>query len=211
MNKILIADDHEVMRLGLKNCIKSILPHSSIDEVNNGNAAFEKIKQGDYALIILDINMHDTDSVGLVSNILSLKPESKILMYSMNPEEVYAKKYLNLGAMGYLGKDNSLDEMKKAINKVLSNKRYVSPSIMEEFTENLLGKKPANQNPFNCLSLRELEITRHLMKGESVSQLCSFLHIHSSTVGTHKQRILKKLHCNNIVNINELASLYNFS
>ena len=211
MIKILLADDHVIIRAGLKIYITNIIPHSNIDEASDGDSAFEKIKQNDYALIILDINMPATDSFGLVSNILAIKPNSRILMFSMNSEEIYAKKYLNLGALGYISKDASSDEIRQAIHNVMDNKRYISPSLTQKLATSELGKKSDIQNPFDLLSARELEITRHLMKGESVSQIGSYLNLHTSTVGTHKARIFDKLKCKNIIGINELARIHNFN
>lgn len=210
MIQILLADDHAIIRAGLKTYIQNIIPDSNIEEAFDGNSTFEKIKENDYALIILDINMPATDSFGLVGNILATKPESKILMFSMNSEEIFAKKYLNLGALGYLNKDASADEIKHAINNVMNNKRYMSSSLTQALTDSALGKKANNQNPFDLLSSRELEIVRHLMKGESVSQIGAYLNLHTSTVGTHKARILEKLNCKNVIEINELARLHNF-
>lgn len=211
MIKILLADDHLIIRAGLKIYIKNIIPHADIDEAHDGDSTFEKVKWNDYALIVLDINMPATDSFGLVSNILAVKPEAKILMFSMNSEEIYAKKYLNLGALGYISKDASSDEIRQAIHNVMDNKRYISPSLTQKLAASALGKKSDVQNPFDLLSPRELEITRHLMKGESVSQIASFLNLHTSTVGTHKARIFEKLKCKNAIDINELARIHNFS
>ena len=209
MTKILLADDHAIVREGLKIFIQNIIPHSVIEEAEDGESTFEKIKQNDYALIILDINMPATDSFGLMSNILAVKPKSKILIFSMNSEEIFAKKLLNLGALGYLSKGASGDEFRLAIENVMGNKRYVSPSLMRALTESALGKNANNQNPFDLLSKGELEIVRHLIKGESVSQIGKYLNLHPSTIGTYKARILAKLACKNIVEINELAMMNN--
>lgn len=210
MIRILLADDHAIIRAGLKTYIQSIIPDSLIEETYDGNSTFEKIKLNDYALIILDINMPATDSLGLVSNILAVKPDSKILMFSMNSEEIFAKKYLNIGALGYLNKDASANEIKQAIDNVMNNKRYISSSLTQALTDTALGRRVNNQNPFDLLSARELEIVRHLMKGESVSQIGAYLNLHTSTVGTHKSRIFEKLNCKNVIEINELARLHNF-
>ena len=93
----------------------------------------------------------------------------------------------------------------------MNNKRYISASLTQTLTDNALGKKANNQNPFDLLSPRELEIVRHLMKGESVSQIGTYLNLHTSTVGTHKARIFDKLNCKNVIGINELARLHNFT
>ena len=211
MAKILLADDHAIVREGLKTFIQNIIPHSDIEEAYDGASAFKKITRNNYALIILDINMPATDSFGLVSNILAAKPKSKILIFSMNSEEIFAKKFLNLGALGYLSKYASEDEFRLAIENVMSNKRYVSPSFRQALTESALGKNSNNQNPFDLLSSRELEIVRHLIKGASVSQIGTCLNLHTSTVGTHKARIFEKLHCKNIIETNELAIMNSFT
>jgi len=210
MTRILLADDHPIVREGLKTFIQKIIPHAVIEEAQDGASAFEKIKRHNYALIILDINMPATDSFGLVSNILAVKSESKILILSMNSEEVFAKKFLNLGALGYLSKDASRDEFRLATENVMGNKRYVSPSLMRILTENALGKNANNQNPFDLLLPRELEIVRHLIKGESVSRIGKYLNLHPSTIRTYKARIFKKLACKNIIEINKLAMMNNF-
>ena len=211
MIKILLADDHTIIRAGLKIYIKNIIPDSEVEEAYDGDSTFEKIKNSEYELIILDINMPATDSFGLVSNILAIKPKSKILMFSMNSEEIYAKKYLTLGALGYISKDASADEIKEAITNVMNNKRYISPSLTQTLASSALGKRAYNQNPFDLLSRRELEITRHLMKGESVSQISHYLNLHTSTIGTHKARIFEKLNCTNVIGMTELARIHNFT
>lgn len=207
MKNILLADDHSIVRTGLKKIIEKYIAHSVIDEVSDGDAAFKKIKEKDYQLIILDVNMPGTDSFGLVSNIMVLKPEANILMFSMNAEEIYAKKYLQLGVKGYLSKASDDTEIKNALAKVINAQKYVSPSLALVFTEDILGKKSAN--PFDDLSPREFEIVLHLTKGESLSGICNSLNLQTSTVGTHKTRIFEKLHCNNIIEIHNLAKVYN--
>ena len=207
MTNILLADDHSVIRTGMKLIIKNFLPHSNIDEANDGNSTFEKIKANDYDLLILDVNMPDTDSFGLVQNILTLKPTMKILMFSMNDEETYAKRYLKMGVMGYIKKDEPETEIKKAIATVLNNKKYISPALSQILIEDLHSK--SHENPFDSLSTREFEIARHLIRGESLTQICKKLKLHPSTVGTHKARIFEKLKCSNIIDLNSLAKVHN--
>lgn len=207
MKNILLVDDHVIIRAGLKMFIEGLIPLSVIEEAENGDTAFEKIKQKDYDLLILDVNMPGTDSFGLVSNIMAVKPESKILMLSMNAEEIYAKKYLMLGAQGYVGKDAPESEIKKAIETILNDKRYLSNSLSRSLTEEALGKK--SFNPFDRLSPQEFKIIQYLIKGESVSEISEKLNLHTSTIGTHKARIFKKLNCKNIVDISSLAKIHN--
>jgi two-component system, NarL family, invasion response regulator UvrY len=210
MTKILVADDHEIVRTGLTSFIRSLLPHSDIEEACDGDSAFEKIRRYNYTLIVLDVTMPRTDSFGLVSNILAVKPDSRILIFSMNSEDVFAKRYLGMGALGYLNKDASADEIKHAIHSVMNNKRYISPTLTQKLTDTALGKKANDHNPFDLLSPREFEIATHLMQGETVSEIGELLSLSSSTIGMHKARIFEKLHCKNVIALNELARLHSF-
>ena len=207
MTNILLVDDHAIIRTGLNIYIKTIIPFAVIDDASDGDTAFEKIKKNDYDLLILDVNMPGTDSFGLINNIMAIKPDSKILMISMNAEEIYAKKYLKLGAKGYISKDAPEAEIKTAIETVLNNKRYISSSLSQAFTEEALGNK--STNPFDRLSPQEFKIILFIIKGESVGEISQKLNLHTSTIGTHKARIFKKLNCKNIVDIHALAKVYN--
>ena len=207
MANFLLADDHVIIRTGLKFVIENFMPHSKIDEAQDGDSSFEKIKKHNYDLLILDITMPNTDSFGLISKILALKPGMKILMFSMSDEEMYARKYLKMGVMGYVKKDEPLDEIKKAITTVLNNKKYISPALSQILIEDLHSSHP--ENPFDSLSPREFEIVQHLIRGESVAEIGQKLKLHSSSVGTHKARIFKKLKCSNIIDLNSLAKVHN--
>lgn len=206
MLRILIADDHEMIKEGLKHFINGLLSHVVIDTACDGDSAIEKIKKHEYNLIILDVNMPGTDSFGLVSNIRIIMPNAKILIYSMNAENVYAKRYLQLGANGYVNKTASPIELATAINAVLSKDRYFSADLIEIITEEAFGKK-AN-NPFDKLSSREFEILQHLINGESLRVISNTFNLHTSTVSTHKARIFEKLKCKNIMEVSELAKVY---
>lgn len=205
MTKFLLADDHHIIRSALKALIRDMYSDSSFDEAIDGETTFELIKKNDYQLVILDVNMPNTDSFGLVNNILSYKPETKILMFSMNAEDLYAKRYLKMGAMGYLRKDEAEGEIQNAIRTVLDNHRYISQAMRNKLTEEALGQKSAN--PFDALSPREFEVLRHLIKGESVSEIGQQLSLHTSTIGTHKARIFEKLGVRNVVDITVLAKV----
>ena len=121
MIKILLADDHEIIRAGLKLFITGLVAHSAIDEAWDRDSTIAKIKEKEYQLIILDVNMPGTDAFELVGNIMSIKPDAKILMFSLNAEEIYEKRYLQLGAKGYVSKAASSIELGNAINAVLKN------------------------------------------------------------------------------------------
>ncbi|MEP7317807.1 MAG: response regulator transcription factor [Panacibacter sp.] len=208
MPNLLIADDHTIIRTGLKMIIENFLPDCKIDEAHDGDSAFEKISNHEYDLTIMDINMPNTNSFELIKTILILKPETKILMYSMNTEEIYAKRFLKIGVMGYLRKDESESEIKKAINLVLNNKRYISVELTEKLVHDLYTVNQST-NPFDKLSPREFEIVQHLIEGESVGDISQKLKLHTSTVGTYKARIFEKLKCNNVIYLSKLTQDHN--
>lgn len=208
MPHFLVVDDHAIVRSGLILLIKDFMSHAEIDEAYDGDSAFKKIKQNNYDLIIMDVNMPNTDSFGLLNSILSFKPSTKIIIFSMNAEDLYAKRYLKMGAMGYLRKDTPGDEIQKAISSVLNNKKYISAELSEILLLDLRDKKHL-ENPFDKLSPREFELVQHLSRGESVAQISQTLNLHKSTVGTHKARIFEKLQCTNVIELNKLAEIHN--
>ena len=208
MANILIVDDHLVIITGLKIVIGNFLPDSVIDVANDGDIAFEKIKHRNYDLIIMDISLPNTDSFNIVNNILAIKPTSRILMFSMSPEEMFAKRYLKIGALGYINKDAPLHEIKNAIENALKNKRYLSPELQEKLALEALNSDH-HENQFDKLSPREFEIVQHLVHGDSVSEISRKLNLHTSTIGTHKAKIFEKLKCENIVELVTMAKVHN--
>ena len=207
MPEILLVDDHSIVRTGMRLVIEDFLAHTKIDEAENGATAFQQIKNHNYDLVVMDVNMPQTDSLGTLQTILAFKPSTKIIIFSMNAEEVYAKRYLSMGAMGYLRKDASNEEIKKAITTVLNNKRYISPELNEKLLSDLQTKNKS-ENPFDKLSPREFEIVQHLSQGDSVAEISHKLNLHTSTVGTHKARIFEKLQCHNIIDLTNLAKVH---
>jgi len=206
MIRILLADDHEVIRSGLKYFISSIVAHPVIHEAWDGNSTLEKVKENEYHLIIMDLNMPQTNCFELLSSIIDLRPGSKILIFSINPEDVHAKRYLQMGAKGYVNKNASASELAKAINTILEDKQYISTALSEALAENMTSKK--TDNPFDNLSAREFEIVQQLIQGRSLTDIRYALHLKSSTVSTYKGRIFEKLNCKNIIEVVQLAKLY---
>ena len=207
MIRILLADDHEVIRSGLKYFMMSLVAHPVIHEAWDGNSTMQKVKESEYQLIIMDLNMPQTNCFELLSNIIDLRPATKILIFSINPEDVHAKRYLQMGAKGYVNKNAPCSELAKAINTILDNKQYISPSLSEAFAENIVSKKTGN--PFDNLSAREFEIVQQLIQGRSLTDIRYALHLKSSTVSTYKGRVFEKLNCKNIIEVVKLAKLYN--
>ena len=127
-------------------------------------------------------------------------------MFSMSPENVYAKRFLKAGAMGFISKNAGLTELKKAVELVLNDRKYISESLAEQLAGEIGSQQPSN--PFDKLSAREFEIANLLMTGKSGSEISDILSINSSTVGTHKARMFEKLGVNNLPELIEVARIY---
>ena len=134
-------------------------------------------------------------------------PEAKVLIFSMSAENIYAKRFMKAGAYGFVSKEAPLDEITKAINVILNNRKYISESLIDKLAEDSLSGKPLN--PFDRLSPKEFEIASLLLSGKTLSEISHSLSIHTSTAGTHKARLFEKLEVSNILELNELAKAYN--
>lgn len=207
MKKFLLIDDHVVVRSGIKVLLSEIYKPSLIDEANDGESALAKIKETIYDLVILDVQMPDTDSFGLMEYFKARYPSLRVLVFSMSPENIYARRFLKAGAKGFINKNAPLDEIKKAINLVLNNKKYISEGMVEILAE--ANAKETDSNLFNSLSAREFEIVSLLLNGKTISNIASTLHLAVSTIGTHKARLFKKLNVNNLLALKDLANKHN--
>ena len=206
MKKILIADDHVIVRTGLLLLIKEELDQVEIHECRDGEGARKMIQNNEYDLIILDISMPFTDSFALINNIFALRPKQKILIMTMSREDLYAKKFLKLGVKGFINKEADRDEIRKAIVCILNNKRYLSSAMHDTLTREMLDESPPN--PFETLSPRELEIMNHLLEGKNISEIASMLFLHVSTVSTHKTNFMQKLGVSNIIELSKMVQMF---
>jgi DNA-binding NarL/FixJ family response regulator len=207
MKKFLIADGHSIVRTGISFLLKEEFMNIEIDECRNGDTVWEKIKTNTYDLAILDINMPGTDSINLLQNILAFRPDLKVLILTMSKEEIYAGIYLQLGVKGFINKEADDAEIRKAIITTLNNKKYLSPGM--HVTQRLEATKRTPLSLFNRLSPRELEVMTHLLEGKNVSQIANLLCAHTSTIGTHKAKVLQKLGVTNIIELKEFTQLFN--
>jgi len=204
--KFLLVDDHSIVRSGVRLIIKEKFFNPEIDEASDGDSAFEMIKKKDYDLLVVDLHMPHTDTMGLIVNIFNVRPSARVLIFTMGSEDVFAKRYLRLGVKGFINKDAEDEEIAKAIETVLNNRKYLSNKLISKLTDDSLSNRP--DNPFESLSNRELEISMLLIRGKSVSEITEILNIQNSTVGTHKAHIFEKLKVENVIDLREMAKLY---
>lgn len=206
MYSILLVDDHAIVRSGIRFLLKDYFGVVHIDEARNGSTAFRKIMDHPFDLVIMDINMPNTDTFSLIENIRNMSPALPILIFTMMTEYVFAKRYLRCGIKGYLSKQAEDAEILTAVFALLRGKTAVSAELLEKMTADKQAEEESD--PFTRLSNREFEIAYQLIKGKTVTHIADSLNIHTSTVGTHKARIFDKLQVDNVMVLRDLAGIY---
>jgi DNA-binding NarL/FixJ family response regulator len=191
MTRILIADDHAVVRAGLRQFLEADPAIGEIGEAASGNEVLEKLRLGTWQLLLLDINMPDRSGLDILRQVRSTHPETRVLILSGFPERQYAVNVLRAGASGFLSKESAPDELLKAVKIVLSGRRYVSGALAEQLASDLDGD--AQQPLHSKLSEREFQILCKLAAGRAVSEIAGELFISVKTVSTYRTRVLEKM------------------
>ena len=189
--KILIADDHAVVREGLKQILKKFQSDMLIEEASDGNHALKLIEGNVYDFVILDISLPGMSGLDILKKLKNQKDNTRILMLSMHPEEQFAIRALKLGAMGYVTKDSAGEELLVAIRKISCGGKYVS-SELAEYMASVLDRR-SDDILHQKLSEREFQIMILLAKGQSSREIAAELFISEKTVGTHRFRIMQKM------------------
>jgi DNA-binding NarL/FixJ family response regulator len=197
---ILIADDHGVVRYGMMLLIKDLLPWAEVTQVGSFNETVEFIKTNKIDLVILDINLPGGNNIQMLDSLNEIQKNIRVLMFSAYEENLYATRYLQAGAKGYLHKQNSNAEIKKAIQTVCSGGVYMSDDVKNIMLNKMLNHDE-NQNPLDLLSNREFEVAQMLIYGHGITDISSLLNLQMSTVSTYKNRIFEKLNVTNIVQL----------
>ena len=187
----LIVDDHEIVRSGIRNVLGVLYkPDNIFDAIDEESAMLVYVERA-YDLVIMDVQLPKTDTIRLIEFMLMKNSETKLLMFSMTPEKIYASKFYNAGAMGFVSKSAGLDELTKAIDLVLNGRKYYSRSYTDQ--QSLYSKNHNFTNPFELLSSREMEVAMLLLKGSTIVTISDQLAINPSTVASHKAHIYQKL------------------
>lgn len=189
--KILIADDHEIVRKGLQELIVQGLPDAEFGEAKDAEEVLQRVRAHGWDLVLLDITLPGRSGIDVLKDLRSEERNVPILILSMHPETQYGKRVLKAGASGYMNKDSAPDELITAIRKVLSGGRYVSPVLAEKLALDLAPG--AEELPHERLSDREVEVLRMITSGKSVSQIADALHLGVTTISTYRARILEKM------------------
>jgi two-component system invasion response regulator UvrY len=206
MKKILLADDHIIVRAGIKILIEESGIHAQVEEAGTADEIVNKVKSNTYDLIVMDIGIPDSDFTSLMQQVVAIVPDTNLLIFSMQPEEAYGIRSLQFGVKGYLSKSASNQEIITAIKRVLNGEKYFSATLIDLLSD--LNHKKETTNPFDNLSPRELEIAKHLNAGKSLSEICTLLDIQYSTVNSFKRRIFEKLGVDSVLSLCRLMNSF---
>jgi len=203
MIRIFIADDHAVVREGLKHILSEMPDVFVAGEAGNGQEVLEKVGRKEYDLILLDIAMPGRDGLEILKDLKLQKPKLPVLILSMFPEEQYALRALKSGASGYLTKDSIPDELIKAIQKIVRGGKYISSSFSEKmlFSFDSDAEKPLHET----LSDREYQVMRMIASGKTLKEIADELALSVKTVSTYRSRILDKTGMKNNVELTHYA------
>ena len=196
MIRVLIADDHAILRRGLREILVRELEDSGFGEAVFGEAkdAQEVLAQAqsdDWDLVILDITMPGRSGLDVLRDLKALRPKLPVLILSMHSEAQYGRRILRAGASGFMNKESAPEELVKAVQKLLGGGRYVSPALAERLALDLNDE--VRRDVQETLSHREFEVLRMIALGKTISQIAEELHLSVSTVSTHRARILEKM------------------
>jgi len=190
--RILIADDHAILRRGLKEILVRELEGAVCGEAEDAQQVLAQIRNCEWDLVMLDITMPGRSGLDVLKDLKAMCPKLPVLVLSMHPEDQYGKRILKAGASGYMNKKSAPEELIKAIRKLLAGGTYVSPALAERLALDL--KRDVTRPAHEILSHREFEILRMIASGKTVTQIAEELHVSVTTVSTHRARILEKMH-----------------
>ena len=205
MKRILIADDHAIVRKGLKETLEEEIGELAFGEASNGQEVLQQIWNKDWDLVLLDIGMEGRDGLEVLEEIRKSRPRLPVVIITMYPEAEFGARALRQGAAGYLNKQSASDELVNAVNKVLSGGRYITPALAEALAAHLQGE--AEKRPHESLSNRELQVMRLVASGKSLKEIADELSISVKTVATYHTRLLGKMHMKNDVELTRYALL----
>lgn len=204
MIKIFIADDHTLLRDGLKQLISDIDDLEVIGEASRGSEVIAKMMDiSEFDVVLLDIQLPETTGLDLIPQIKTLHPGSAILILTMYPEEQYAIQAIRIGASGYFTKDGTPEDLIAAIRKVAGGGKYISSSLAEKLASYV--EEDSQKLPHETLSQREYQIMLMIASGKTLKEVANSLNIGITTVSTYRQRILQKMHMSRNINLTHYA------
>ncbi len=204
MIKVLLADDHDTVRAGLRRIVEDSGDIEVVGEAAGGQEAIQKVHKSQPDVAIIDISMPDLDGLEVIAQLHHYYPKLPILILTMHEEEQYVVRAIAAGAKGYLTKRSAPEQLVKAIRKVHGGGSYLSDSAAESLAQSLAGGGRM-RSPVEQLSNREIQVLRHLALGRTVREIAEAYHLSSKTVDTYRLRVLKKLNLRNNAELSRFA------
>lgn len=200
--KILIADDHAIVRKGLIELLREAFSAIQIFEAVNSQQTLEIVANQELDVVLLDISMPGRNGIETLKQIRAYGIKAPVLMLSMHPEDQYAIRCLKAGASGFINKESATEELLTAVNRIMSGKKYITPSVAERLVEvSEQGIKPAHE----FLSDRELQVLQKIGSGKTVSEIAGEISLSVNTISTYRTRLLEKLALNNNAELTRYA------
>jgi DNA-binding NarL/FixJ family response regulator len=195
MIRIVVADDHTIVREGLKQILSAAGDLAVVGEAQNGHEVLERVRALDFEVLLLDMSMPGKSGIELIKQVRAEKPKLRILVLSMHEEEQYAVRAIKAGASGYVTKDSASAQLVSAIRKVAGGGAFITDSVAQQLA---LGAMPQTEGPpHSALSDREFQVFRELVSGKAVTEIAAELNLSVKTVSTHKARIMQKMNISN--------------
>jgi two-component system, NarL family, invasion response regulator UvrY len=191
MIKVLITDDHPVVRRGIRQILEDDERIGIVEEAGKGKELLEKLRDQKFDVVLLDISLPGGNGLDLIARIKKIQPAVAVLMLSIYSEELYAIKALKLGAAGYLTKTSAPEELLIAVAKVSKGERYISMSLADKLADDLVTK--SDKQIFQSVSAREMDVLILLAAGKTFAQIATELSLSPKTVSTYRERLLTKL------------------
>jgi len=204
--RIILADDHKIMREGLRALLAKQKEIEVIAEADSGRGVIELCSQLHPDVVVIDISMPDLNGIDAARQITRQAPDIKVIALSMHSDKKYVKEMLAAGASGYLLKDAAFEELGMAIATVLKNKTYLSPQITDTVVKDYVNENvPKNSIASTALSAREREVLQLIAEGKSTRDIAAKLYVSVKTIETHRKQIMAKLGLNSIAEITKYA------
>ena len=204
--KVLIADDHQIVRQGLRTLLEREPDLEVVAEAENGRSTVRLARQSHPEVIIMDVAMPDLNGIEATRQIISEMPKVKVIALSMYADRRFVANMLKAGASGYLLKDCACEELVRAIRVVLAHKTFLSPGVTDIVVKDYVAAPPGPEvSVFSVLSNREREVLQLMAEGKSTNQIAECLHVSVKTVETHRQQVMQKLKMHNVAELTKYA------